>query len=309
MLWKLTLVLVTFGFQITTSDGQITIKGSVKDSIDLSTLPYVHITFGNARYGTTSNGNGDFLVRIPKDTQKDTLRFSYMGYATKVLPIEDLKTIDKVEVLLSPASIELGMVEIQSINALQLIDEAIKKIPDNYPNEAMLLTGFYREKVEQIPSKQVNLYAEGVLQVYKEDYTKRRIGKDEVKLLKGYREGVPYKYFVPDGHIDIPKITQGAFMPLILDFVKYNGSFISKKNLSRYRFFYESSTQIDGELVHQIRFEPKRNAVYQGELFIHDQTKAFVKAAYSYTPKSIQQFNFLNQRSKLQLLSRSFEIN
>lgn len=287
---------------------QISIKGHITDAADNSQLPFVHITFGNQQYGTTSNENGDFLISIPAKFQTDTLIFSYLGYASKGIKISDLATGNFLEVQLQPQTFELGLVEVTVIDALALVEKAIQQIPKNYADQAIMLTGFYREEIRQNLSNITNLYTEGVIDVYKESYLERRISKDKVVLRKGFQKKLPYEFFGKKETHYLPPITQGAFLPVILDFIKYNGSFIGKRKLSKYMFTYVSSTFIDKDLVHIIKFQPTKKGLFEGELFIHEKSNAFIKANYQFTPYGVLQFNFIDN-SDLTLLSRNFEVN
>lgn len=66
------------------ASGQKTLKGIVVDSITLSGIPNVSVRILGAGYGTITNGNGVFSLRV-KPT--DTLAFSSVGYVRTVEPV------------------------------------------------------------------------------------------------------------------------------------------------------------------------------------------------------------------------------
>jgi hypothetical protein len=63
---------------------QKTLKGIVVDSITLNALPNVSVKLKGTLYGTITNGNGVFTIKV-KET--DTLVFSSVGYGRIELPV------------------------------------------------------------------------------------------------------------------------------------------------------------------------------------------------------------------------------
>lgn len=67
------------------------IKGLLLDSATKTALPYANIYILNSHKGMISNEKGQFSISDAKES--DTLRFQYIGYATKKIRLSDLDSI------------------------------------------------------------------------------------------------------------------------------------------------------------------------------------------------------------------------
>jgi TonB-linked SusC/RagA family outer membrane protein len=70
----------------------VTIKGRVTDQGDKSGLPGVNVLLKGTTNGTTTDANGAYTLSAPEAT--GTLVFSYIGYTTEEVPINNRTTID-----------------------------------------------------------------------------------------------------------------------------------------------------------------------------------------------------------------------
>ena len=84
-------VMLLFTIGITDSAvAQITLRGMVMDSVSKYSLQYVNITIKNTGPGTESDIRGIFEL---KAGEKDTIVFSRVGYQTRMLPADAVKTL------------------------------------------------------------------------------------------------------------------------------------------------------------------------------------------------------------------------
>ncbi|KSA12790.1 Outer membrane protein Omp121 [Maribacter dokdonensis DSW-8] len=74
-------------------NAQETITGTVKDT-DGNTIPYVNIVLSGTLNGTTTNENGIYTIDVPN--LSGALEFSVLGYETKIITINNRRTIDIV---------------------------------------------------------------------------------------------------------------------------------------------------------------------------------------------------------------------
>tara|TARA_Y100000780_G_scaffold232503_1_gene264867 strand:+ start:93776 stop:96937 length:3162 start_codon:yes stop_codon:yes gene_type:complete len=74
-------------------NAQETITGTVKDT-DGNTIPYVNIVLSGTLNGTTTNENGIYTIDVPE--LSGALEFSVLGYETKIITINNRRTIDIV---------------------------------------------------------------------------------------------------------------------------------------------------------------------------------------------------------------------
>ncbi|WP_036150973.1 SusC/RagA family TonB-linked outer membrane protein [Maribacter forsetii] len=87
------LLLVLTLFICTMVNAQETITGTVKDT-DGNTIPYVNIVLSGTLNGTTTNENGIYIIDVPN--LSGALEFSVLGYETKIITINNRRTIDIV---------------------------------------------------------------------------------------------------------------------------------------------------------------------------------------------------------------------
>lgn len=85
------LLLVLTLFICTMVNAQETITGTVKDT-DGNTIPYVNIVLTGTLNGTTTNENGIYTIDVPN--LSGALEFSVLGYETKIITINNRRTID-----------------------------------------------------------------------------------------------------------------------------------------------------------------------------------------------------------------------
>ncbi|MFV1449237.1 SusC/RagA family TonB-linked outer membrane protein [Maribacter sp. HS] len=87
------LLLVLTLFICTMVNAQETISGTVKDT-EGNTIPYVNIVLSGTLNGTTTNENGIYTIDVPE--LSGALEFSVLGYETKIITINNRRTIDIV---------------------------------------------------------------------------------------------------------------------------------------------------------------------------------------------------------------------
>jgi hypothetical protein len=79
-----------------TQQSAIEIKGLVLDSATKAALPYANIYILNSNKGMISNEQGQFSISRAGLKESDTLRFQYIGYASKKIRLSDLDASSKV---------------------------------------------------------------------------------------------------------------------------------------------------------------------------------------------------------------------
>ncbi|NNJ88542.1 MAG: carboxypeptidase-like regulatory domain-containing protein [Eudoraea sp.] len=118
------------------------IQGKILDQETEAGVPYATIQVTPA-YGTISNEEGSFALKIPEDI-KDSLIISSMGYQQKIIP---LNAIDQnLIIYLDPATIELD--EVLLLNRMPTAEEIVRKVrasfPANYVNTDQKYQMFFR---------------------------------------------------------------------------------------------------------------------------------------------------------------------
>lgn len=102
-----------------------TITGTVSDAMENTPLPGVNILVEGTTIGTSSDAEGNYEISVPED--KDVLVFSFVGYKTKKISIDDQTQID---VLLESAISELDEVVVVGYGTQKksLVSGSISKV-------------------------------------------------------------------------------------------------------------------------------------------------------------------------------------
>src|SRR5699024_5134833 len=69
-----------------------TVTGTVTDAASGKPLPAVNISVVGTHTGTSSDADGNYRLVVPNPS--DSLQFSFIGYSTKVVPVNGHTTID-----------------------------------------------------------------------------------------------------------------------------------------------------------------------------------------------------------------------
>ena len=150
-----TIVTCYFCLFATTSWAQqekIEIIGEIINNETLEPVPFVHIINQTIQRGTTSNGQGRFMIRAMR---KDTLIFSAIGFDKFAFVIREDVTTDRLQITISlnPSTMELETVEVfayrneealkQALLEMELPieDNARVDMPNNVPRNPKYATG------------------------------------------------------------------------------------------------------------------------------------------------------------------------
>jgi hypothetical protein len=130
------------------------INGRVVDATTLEPLPFAHIILARSGVSTISNGEGDFSLEI-SSAEHDTLKVSYIGYATGCVPIASFALQSEKLIRLAEEPKKLAEVEVTGRKAspVDIIKEAVANIPTNYSAAPLGLESFYREQYKFVPKK------------------------------------------------------------------------------------------------------------------------------------------------------------
>ncbi|WP_072881517.1 DUF5686 and carboxypeptidase-like regulatory domain-containing protein [Salegentibacter echinorum] len=87
---------------------QTKVGGKIKDS-NGEVLPFVNVIFNKSTEGTTSNENGKFYLQ--SDASYSELKVSFLGYKTKIIPLQEKVNLE-MEIVLQEEAESLGEVRI-----------------------------------------------------------------------------------------------------------------------------------------------------------------------------------------------------
>lgn len=160
--------------------------GRVLDGATGKPLHYASVNLSGTNVSNVTNTEGVFALKI-SDTTPSTLlvTISHLGYATSTLKVADFQGYDldkPLEIRLFPVSITLDPALIRAYDPKELMLAALYRIKQNYPDEHVGMTAFYREMVRKGNVKYLTMN-EAVIDIDKAPYT--GFQNDRVGIYKG----------------------------------------------------------------------------------------------------------------------------
>jgi len=258
-----------------TQDSYITVEGQVIDAETKEPLIFVTVSAVGSNIGTVTNTEGKFSLNIEKDLNVEQISFKQLGYKNKVVSLSSL-TGKEALITMESFIVPIEEVIVRPENPYELIEEILKKIPDNYSNDANKHMAFYRETIKN-KRKYVSI-SEAVVEIYKAPYDD--INKtDLVKLYKGRKSAN-----VKSQDTIIMKLRGGPKTALLLDIAKNPEILFDKENLENYYFTIDKITNINDKHNYVIDFKQRENQefpLFNGKLYVDIKTLAITAAEFS----------------------------
>ena len=246
---------------------QVVVSGSVIDEKTGDCLRQVSVSAG--RVSVVTNEDGVFTLKL--DQMPAAISVSHLGYKTRKINLVAGKT-ENLKVKLQPTTIQLREIVVRTSNPRELVEIAIKKIPENYSRVPELLQTFYRETA--MKRKHYIYVAEGVEDMYKTPYN-RSIGRDKVSIVKGRR-----LLSQKQGDTLGVKVIGGPVLPVQLDVVKNHDMLLNKEDLEAYDFSFGTPEFINDRMQYVVMIKPRTAmpyALYHGKLYIDGDRLAFTR--------------------------------
>lgn len=150
LLMKFLLTLFIFIPLINISATEKAVTGIVYDSETKEPLPFTNIAVMGQYKGTVSNIEGYFVMDITGLHPTDTILFSYVGYETNRIKVEELNRTSKI--YLHPIKINLKEVHVssRSLSVKEIIALVVENYPKNHPNSSVKQNLFFHT-YERVP--------------------------------------------------------------------------------------------------------------------------------------------------------------
>ena len=256
-------------------DSTMTLRGVVKDAQSRKRLPNVNVFIPGQDVGTMTNDDGAFVLKVTREAAQSELAFSCLGYAGKRLSISEWSgSQHAVNVYLVPESRLLSEVTVYGGDAKELVYEALARVGANYPLQPNMLQMFYRETIMK-GSRFVGI-SEGVLDVFKEGYKHRSLGKDRVRIERGRR-------LLSQKSKDTLaiKVQGGPTLAVHFDAMKNPDFLFDAETMGYYAFRHERMDVLGDRLHYVVSFKPLVKVeypLYSGLLYIDMQTLCLSRA-------------------------------
>ena len=248
-----------------------------KDKETRQVLANVNVSVQGSNVGTVTNADGVFSLKVSQEELGRGVQISHIGYQNLFLPADALTSTSKRPTIwLTPTTFTLDMVNVYGGDPLELVEKALRKIPQNYSDHDHLFSAFYRETIQK--RKRYIGISEAVLDAYKTDYKVRDIQNDRVQIHRGRR-----LQSQKSSDTLAVKIAGGPNMPIYLDVVKNGEDLLNVNMLHCYRFSMQISMSIDNRMQYVVAFEPRvvlEHPLYRGLLYIDQQTLAMTRAEF-----------------------------
>lgn len=253
----------------------ITYYGKVIDSEDGRSLPFATIEAVGSNIATVTNIDGEFIIKLGKDTDISDLKISYIGYRNKNFSLDEMREKRSTTITLEPSSIQLKEITIRPENALELIMNALRNIRDNYSVEPMMMRGFYRETIQR--GRRYVSISEAVIDIFKGAYS-NDFQIDQVKLFKGRKSADVEKMDTV-----LFKLQGGPNTTILLDVVKNPYILLSREYAEIYDFYLSDLVSINDKLHYVVSFDQKSyvdDPYYHGKFYIDMEKLAITEAEF-----------------------------
>ena len=275
----LTILLFIFNLQFSevksAENNIVEVSGIVKNIKNKKVVGNASVSVPGTNIGTVTNNEGYFLLKIPSRNLDNGIKVEQIGYHTKLLPLKNIEK-QELEIRLEPSAKVLKEILVLGGDPREIVESALKKIPENYSKEENLFSGFYRETVQK-GNRYISI-SEAVVDVLKKPYTWRQINGEKVSINRGRKLLSP----VASDTLAV-KLMGGPYMPVMLDAVKNGDHLFTREEMNNFEFKMESGVLIDDRMHYKIGFKPRVSLDYplnSGFLYIDGETLTISRAEF-----------------------------
>ncbi len=258
---------------------ELTVTGTVRDRETRKKLENVTVALSGTSIGTVTNADGVFSLKVPHSQSAPRLELSHIGYLNTQFSASAPEGSSDLAatIWMTPVANQLDEVIIYGGDARRIVEEALKKIPANYPSAESMMSAFYRETVQK-GQRYIGI-SEAMMDVYKTTYAQRTANRDMVQLTKARR-------LLSQKQADTlaVKVAGGPNLSIYLDIVKNADALFDQQTLEYYTFTQEPSALLNDRVQYVISFRPRVSldyALFEGKVFIDRENLAFTRAEFS----------------------------
>ncbi|WP_165823914.1 carboxypeptidase-like regulatory domain-containing protein [Pseudochryseolinea flava] len=293
----LVLILATLFIKAAYGQSFYVVDGKVIDETTNAGIPFASIGIEKQPYGTSTNADGAFTLRIPESIHDSVIiTISCTGYEPKKIQ----NPSQQITIALRPSVIQLKDVLVMSedLRPEKIVQRAFNAMKKNYNTKPFLYKSFYRHYC-----KDGGMYGriiEAAIDVYKAKgyriqqhtpgqreevrVTQLRRSYDNTKINSTHHPIALYSVMAADPVGYQIKTSQGKF-----DFVNEYQVSMLRRRLKDFSFTYEGITAYDEQDVYIIHYEHHQdtlnNATFSarqsGTLYINTKDYAIIKSAWT----------------------------
>lgn len=145
------LFLISFVVSAQESTSLQVVKGKVIDSSSKKAVAYTNIGLEGTFYGTASDNDGNFELKIPAELQGLQIYFSAVGYKNKMFPVADLFAKEFNLIRLDAQTYNIGDIDInaQSKVLYRILRTASENVSRNFVNQPVSMLCSYENEKKQ----------------------------------------------------------------------------------------------------------------------------------------------------------------
>lgn len=252
----------------------LVLRGRVLGGDTKEPLVNASISVQQENVSSVTNQDGYFSIRVPVSLQNSALTIRHLGYENKEIAIRTLIDSPNNQITLTPSPIELSEVLVVSGDGVNLVREALQRIPENYPSDPNMMVAFYRESIEK-GSNYISL-VETVLDVYKASY--RSYSNDQARIYIG-RKATD----ISPRDTVLLKFQGGISDALMLDIAK-NPEVVFGTDGAEYSFHIEGLININNKPHYIISFKPNpgiEEILFRGKIYLDAKSLAFARMEFN----------------------------
>lgn len=262
-----------------TPAGFDTVCGKVVDSKTGEPVFFASVSLEGSRISNVTNSEGVFTLKVPEGSAGQVL-ITHLGYANASIPIASFagSSSDSPKTIsLIPSSIRLEAAVVRSIDPDQLFNTVLRRIKDNYPDQHVWMTAFYREMIRKGTGKYLTLN-EAIVDIDKAPYD--AFTNDRSKIYKGRGS---QNYTVTDTLF--VNFQGGIVNSLMLDIAKNPFVGCSQFEAANvYDFELGQTESIDDKPFLVLKFNQKpgiEDILYNGRAYIDPESFAIARLEFS----------------------------
>jgi hypothetical protein len=272
-------------------------------------LPYASILVKPSGVRNSSNANGNFSIVVANVS--DTIVVSYIGYRTSSIAALHALNLNEGRLVLKEDKQELKEVEVKELrqSPIDLLKEAIAKIPENYPASSLQLEAFYREKTKFEPThlrrdgieqKLKNGYkvTEAIFNLFHPAYSGKEAKKNAMlELVKARKVNItknedPGVDSLASNSISNNISNQVSPFELFEYDLHHVKKFAFFNSFDDYEFIQSFGGTLDGQPIIRINFDQKdkiKKCLYAGYVLLDANSLAIVEINYHFSKKKIDE--------------------
>lgn len=300
------------------SFAQDIVSGKVINAKTKEPVEFVSVFIEGTLLGTSTDEKGNFTLSYTFIDNNQKVIFQRLGFATDTFLLSQLRKREPVELM--PSEQTIGEVVIKPVNAFELLQKALEKIPDNYYSPPIAQNAFYRQY--GVANNQLIAFEEADFSMVN-NFNRRM--KDEMVTVHKARGIIDFEVIKSLGKLveksvkdDTLFIAENAallraFNPDYEQLIEDKKNFLGEKGEKQYKYSYNGLVNKDGLVVHYISFDQKeklKKTLFRGNVYIDTASLAIVEIQAELSPLGVDFQKLLPLKFRLlaKLLGFSIEI-